>query len=85
MKVMIRTELVTKALFYAVLPALVVFSDNLIGIEEWEMSPDTLRKLVLIPTIAGLSSLKGYFSRSYAEYREEVDRVAVQRQLQQDS
>ena len=61
-----RVELITKALFYFFLPALVVFSDNLQTMESWDWTPANTRKMLLIPLIVGLTNVKGFFSKTYA-------------------
>ena len=68
-----RTELITKALFYFLLPALVVMADNLQTFGEWDMSPDGVRKLIIIPIIVGLTNLKGFFSETYAWFLETME------------
>lgn len=65
-----RTELITKALFYFFLPALVVLADNLHTLEGWDSSPQGIRKLLIIPLVVGLSNLKGFFSETYAWFLE---------------
>jgi len=68
-----RTELITKALFYFFLPALVVLADNLQTLGGWDSSPDSIRKLILIPLIVGLSNLKGFFSETYSWFLETME------------
>jgi len=62
-------ELITKAGFYFVLPAFVVLNDSLANMETWEWNLQSLRGIVIVPLIAGLTALKAYFSSTYAKYQ----------------
>ena len=63
------TELITKAGFYFVLPFLVVLNDSLSEMDAWEWNLNSMRGLVIVPLIAGLTSLKAYFSSTYSKYQ----------------
>ena len=63
------TELITKASFYFFLPAIVVLNDSLSNMEEWVWNLDSVRGILIVPLIAGLTSLKAYFSSTYSKYQ----------------
>jgi uncharacterized membrane protein len=62
-------ELITKAGFYFLLPAIVVLNDSLSNMEAWEWNLQTMRGILIVPMIAGLTSLKAYFSSTYSKYQ----------------
>ena len=63
------TELVTKAGFYFFLPFIVVLNDSLGEMDVWEWNLQCMRGVVIVPLIAGLTSLKAYFSSTYSNYK----------------
>ena len=63
------TELVTKAGFYFFLPFIVVLNDSLGEMDTWEWNIQSLRGIVIVPLIAGLTALKAYFSSTYSNYK----------------
>ena len=62
-------ELLTKAGFYFFLPAIVVLNDTLSNMDVWEWNLQTMRGILIVPMIAGLTSLKAYFSSTYSKYK----------------
>lgn len=62
-------EILFKGTFYFWLPALVTLNEGLNGITQVTYSVQDMRVLVLIPLICGLSTLRAFIDRSYAQHR----------------